>query len=79
MLLFSRSLSNLNSALSNVTLPSTLEDSLVQLNNSLPTLADLKTKIDQLIQTPFEDLKTQVNQSEYMSLYVPSPSTNDSF
>jgi hypothetical protein len=52
------------SALDNVTVPSTLQDSLIQLNNSLPTLADLKTKIDHLISIPFEDLKTQVNSSK---------------
>ncbi|UZJ57166.1 hypothetical protein CBS101457_006486 [Exobasidium rhododendri] len=49
------------SALSNVTIPNTLQDSLLQLNSSLPTLADLKARIDDLIQTPFESLKLQVN------------------
>ncbi|PWZ00231.1 hypothetical protein BCV70DRAFT_161136, partial [Testicularia cyperi] len=50
-------------ALENITLPTTIQDSLTSLNASLPTLSDLKERMDTLIQTPFEDMKTQINQT----------------
>lgn len=56
-------MSSSHSALDHVQLPSVLQDSLVQLNGSLPTLADLKATMDTLIQTPFENLKREVNSS----------------
>lgn len=36
------------SALQNVTLPSDIEDSLIKLNSSLPSLSDLKSKLDDM-------------------------------
>lgn len=53
-----------NSALNNVTIPTTLQDNLVQLNDSLPTLAELRDKVNSIIEIPFESLKTQVNSSK---------------
>lgn len=48
-------------ALNNITIPTTFEDSLRNLNSSLPTLVDLKQKMDTLIETPFDKLKTDIN------------------
>ncbi|OSD06914.1 hypothetical protein PYCCODRAFT_1474316 [Trametes coccinea BRFM310] len=48
-------------ALQNVTLPTDFEDSLIKLNNSLPTLSDLKDKVDSIVDTPFELLKKDIN------------------
>lgn len=52
------------SALDNVTLPSSFEQGLVNLNSSLPTLDELRTKMDEIIQGPFEKLKVEINSSE---------------
>ncbi|TBU33694.1 hypothetical protein BD309DRAFT_859454 [Dichomitus squalens] len=52
--------SGLNS-LRNFTLPSSLTDGLESLNNSLPSVSDLKDKIDSLVDTPFELLKKDIN------------------
>ncbi|KAI0339855.1 hypothetical protein BDW22DRAFT_1399493 [Trametopsis cervina] len=49
------------SSLQNVTLPPDFENALVKLNNSLPTLSDLKSKIDDIIDTPFELVKKDIN------------------
>ncbi|KAJ3555009.1 hypothetical protein NM688_g2805 [Phlebia brevispora] len=49
------------SLLENVTLPTDFENALVSLNNSLPTLSDLKDKVDSLIDTPFELVKKDIN------------------
>ncbi|KAI0663471.1 hypothetical protein C8Q70DRAFT_950033 [Cubamyces menziesii] len=48
-------------ALQNVTLPTDFEDSLKKLNNSLPSLSDLKDKVDSIVDTPFELLKKDIN------------------
>jgi hypothetical protein len=53
------------SALSNVTLPSSFESALLSLNSSLPTLDELWTEVNALIETPFETLKADVNSSEW--------------
>lgn len=49
------------SALQNIQLPNEIDGGLRKLNNSLPTLNDLKEKIDDLIETPFEKMKSEVN------------------
>ncbi|KAF7971606.1 hypothetical protein HWV62_20698 [Athelia sp. TMB] len=50
-------------ALSNVTLPSDFTTALQNLNNSLPTVSDLKDKVDALLDTPFEALKADINET----------------
>ncbi|KAI0645751.1 hypothetical protein C8Q79DRAFT_910536 [Trametes meyenii] len=50
-------------ALQNVTLPSDFEDSLKKLNSSLPSLSDLKDKVDSIVDTPFELLKKDINET----------------
>ncbi|KAK0195069.1 hypothetical protein F5146DRAFT_1024084 [Armillaria mellea] len=49
------------SALSNVTLPSSFTDSIDNLNSSLPSVQELKQKIEAIIDTPFELLKKEIN------------------
>ena len=49
------------SALENVTIPTTFESSLITLNNSLPSLSDLKARVDSIVNTPFELLKAEIN------------------
>ncbi|KDN52862.1 hypothetical protein K437DRAFT_243012 [Tilletiaria anomala UBC 951] len=49
------------SALDNVTLPSSFLTGLQDLNSSLPTLDDLRQKVDALITQPFDQLRTDVN------------------
>ncbi len=48
-------------ALENITLPHEIQDGLLKLNATLPTLQQLKDKMDSLIQTPFEQMKADVN------------------
>jgi hypothetical protein len=47
--------------LKNFTLPTDLDASLTKLNSSIPTFDDVKNFTDTVIQTPFEDLKTLMN------------------
>ncbi|MCO5565466.1 hypothetical protein L7F22_019139 [Adiantum nelumboides] len=47
--------------LQNIRLPSEIDGGLRKLNDSLPTLNDLKQKMDELIQIPFEKMKLEVN------------------
>ena len=67
-------------SLQNVTIPTTFEDALLKLNSSLPSLTDLKTKLDAIIDTPFELLKTQINETRleiaasFNSSILPVPS-----
>ncbi|PWN32179.1 uncharacterized protein FA14DRAFT_126849, partial [Meira miltonrushii] len=65
------------SALQNIRLPSEIDGGLRKLNSSLPTLDDLKAKIDGLIQVPFEKMKTEVNstlaQYEFDRSVLPIP------
>ncbi|KAK0455543.1 uncharacterized protein EV420DRAFT_1310765 [Desarmillaria tabescens] len=49
------------SALSNVSLPSSFTDSIDNLNSSLPSVQELKQKIESIIDTPFELLKKEIN------------------
>lgn len=49
------------SALENVTIPTTFEDSLIKLNNSMPNLDELRTMLNDLVDTPFEELKSSIN------------------
>ncbi|SPO26520.1 related to PRM1 - Pheromone-regulated multispanning membrane protein [Ustilago trichophora] len=48
-------------ALENITLPHEIQDGLLKLNATLPTLLELKQKMDALIETPFEQIKSEVN------------------
>ncbi|KZT10761.1 uncharacterized protein LAESUDRAFT_348586 [Laetiporus sulphureus 93-53] len=68
------------SELENVTLPTTFQDALQKLNSSLPTLSQLKSDIDDLIDTPFELVKKEINET-FASLYfnksvLPVPQQN---
>ncbi|KZO93306.1 hypothetical protein CALVIDRAFT_485901 [Calocera viscosa TUFC12733] len=47
--------------LGNVTIPTDFENSLISLNNSLPTLSTLKDMLTELIDTPFQDLIQDIN------------------
>ncbi|CAO1631211.1 unnamed protein product [Parajaminaea phylloscopi] len=49
------------SALDNVHLPESFDQGLRELNASLPTLTELKLRMNELIQGPFQALKTDVN------------------
>ncbi|KZT66340.1 hypothetical protein DAEQUDRAFT_740019 [Daedalea quercina L-15889] len=49
------------SSLENVTLPDEFQEALTKLNDSLPTLSTLKSEIDDLIDTPFELVKKEIN------------------
>ncbi|PWN52083.1 hypothetical protein IE53DRAFT_367513 [Violaceomyces palustris] len=49
--------------LNNISVPTTFEDSLLKLNASLPTLDELRQKMDDLIRTPFESIKVEINQT----------------
>ncbi|KAI3485267.1 hypothetical protein L1887_51552 [Cichorium endivia] len=48
-------------ALQNVELPHEIQDGLVKLNETLPTLQQLRQTMNQLIQTPFEQMRKDVN------------------
>ncbi|CAL1706675.1 unnamed protein product [Somion occarium] len=47
--------------LQNVSLPSDFQDALIKLNNSLPTIAELKDKVESIVDKPFELLKKDIN------------------
>ncbi|KAJ3839261.1 hypothetical protein F5878DRAFT_582034 [Lentinula raphanica] len=49
------------SALNNVSLPSSFQDSLNQLNSSIPTFSQLKDDINAILDSPFELLKKDIN------------------
>ncbi|GMK56113.1 hypothetical protein CspeluHIS016_0211690 [Cutaneotrichosporon spelunceum] len=49
--------------LSNVTISTGFEDSLLRLNGSLPSLGELRDKMNTLINTPFEALKAEINET----------------
>ncbi|THH04494.1 hypothetical protein EW145_g5481 [Phellinidium pouzarii] len=69
------------SSLENVTLPSSVESSLTTLNSSLPTLAQIKDTIQDIADTPFEDLKADINNTfaglnfNESTLFVPEQQT----
>jgi hypothetical protein len=48
-------------ALENVTIPTGFEDSLKQLNSSLPSFTDIKEALEKIIDTPFELVKQEIN------------------
>ncbi|KAL4073825.1 hypothetical protein V8B97DRAFT_2003536 [Scleroderma yunnanense] len=48
-------------ALQNITIPTDFENALVQLNNSLPTVSSIKDSIKDLVDTPFEAVKAEIN------------------
>ena len=68
------------SALENVTIPTSFEDSLIRLNSSLPTLNELRDKINNIIEIPFEALKQEINETRlemaasFNSSILPVPS-----
>ncbi|KAH8916234.1 hypothetical protein BT69DRAFT_1228759, partial [Atractiella rhizophila] len=49
------------SLLDNVTLPDGIQNALVDLNNSLPTLEQLKEEMNRIISIPFEALRQDIN------------------
>ncbi|WVF65374.1 hypothetical protein IAT40_000101 [Kwoniella sp. CBS 6097] len=49
--------------LANVTVPTDFEDSLIKLNATLPTLSELKDKMEQIISIPFEALIKEINET----------------
>ncbi|ETW83308.1 hypothetical protein HETIRDRAFT_474453, partial [Heterobasidion irregulare TC 32-1] len=48
-------------ALQNVTLPTDFQDALLKLNASIPSVSDLKDKVNGILDTPFELLKKDIN------------------
>ncbi|KAI6123038.1 hypothetical protein EDD16DRAFT_1568918 [Pisolithus croceorrhizus] len=48
-------------ALENITIPTDFENALIQLNNSLPTVSSIKDSIKDLVDTPFEAVKADIN------------------
>ncbi|PWN43189.1 hypothetical protein IE81DRAFT_99426 [Ceraceosorus guamensis] len=48
-------------ALDNVSLPTSFDEGLRRLNSSLPTLSELRAKVDGMISGPFEQLRAEVN------------------
>lgn len=53
--------------LTDLQLPSTLDEGLTKLNNSIPTFQDVQNFTDNLIRLPFDDLKTILNGSLHFS------------
>ncbi|KAG6820285.1 hypothetical protein H0H93_002897 [Arthromyces matolae] len=49
------------SSLQNVTLPDSFTSALVSLNNTLPTVSQLKNEVESIIDSPFELLKKDIN------------------
>ncbi|CCL98651.1 uncharacterized protein FIBRA_00653 [Fibroporia radiculosa] len=66
--------------LENVTLPTDFETTLIKLNDSLPTLSALKSDIDSIVDTPFELLKKEINDTfagfSFNSSVLPIPEQN---
>ncbi|KAF5385997.1 hypothetical protein D9615_002597 [Tricholomella constricta] len=66
--------------LENVSLPASFQESLTKLNSSLPTVADLKNKIESIIDQPFELLKKDINDTfgaiSFNSSVLPVPQQN---
>ncbi|WWC91031.1 uncharacterized protein L201_005971 [Kwoniella dendrophila CBS 6074] len=66
--------------LANVTVPTGFEDSLIKLNSSLPTMIELKEKMNAIIDVPFEALIKEINEtriemaSSFNSTLLPVPS-----
>jgi hypothetical protein len=51
------------SALENVQIPTNFEDSLVRLNQTIPSLTELKDKMAQVFAIPFDKLKIEINET----------------
>ncbi|RDB16658.1 Plasma membrane fusion protein PRM1 [Hypsizygus marmoreus] len=66
--------------LQNIALPPSFEQALTNLNSSLPTVDDLKNKIESIIDTPFELLKKDINDTfgaiSFNSSTLPVPKQN---
>ncbi|KAG5641513.1 hypothetical protein DXG03_004829 [Asterophora parasitica] len=66
--------------LENVSLPDSFQQGLTNLNRSLPTVAELKNKIESIIDKPFELLKKDINDTfnsiSFNSSVLPVPQTN---
>ena len=66
-------------SLQNVSIPTGFEDTLIQLNSSLPTLSELKDKMNSIIEIPFQALKNEINEtrlemaSSFNSSILPVP------
>lgn len=67
-------------ALGNITIPTDFEDALVQLNSSLPTVSSIKDAIKDLVDTPFEAVKADINDTfiglTFDSSVLPVPEQN---
>lgn len=67
-------------ALANVTVPTSFEDTLIAINNSIPSLAQLKADMDRILDTPFQLLITEMNNTRlemaasFNSSILPVPS-----
>ena len=67
------------SRLSNVTIPNDFEQSLVRLNSTIPSLDELRSKLDSIISQPFSLLKSEMNStrlelaSSFNSSLLPTP------
>ncbi|KAF8973047.1 hypothetical protein BDZ97DRAFT_1936005 [Flammula alnicola] len=48
-------------SLQNISLPASFEQALTNINASIPSVADIKDKVDSVIDTPFELLKKDIN------------------
>lgn len=68
------------SALQDVKVPSDVEDSLLKLNSTIPSLDALREKLESLIEKPFNLLKAEINEtrlelaSSFNSSLLPTPS-----
>lgn len=51
------------SGLEDVSIPTGFEDSLIRLNTTLPTLNELKDKLNDIIEIPFNKLKAEINET----------------
>ncbi|KAH7920153.1 hypothetical protein BV22DRAFT_1199109 [Leucogyrophana mollusca] len=67
-------------ALSNITIPTDFENALVKLNSSLPTVSSIKDSIEDLIDTPFEAVKADINNTfiglNFNASVLPVPEQN---
>ncbi|KAF9010588.1 hypothetical protein BDQ17DRAFT_931270 [Cyathus striatus] len=66
--------------LQNVTLPSSIQDALTKLNSSIPSVAELKDAVEDIIDTPFELVKKDINDTfsafSFNSSVLPVPEQN---
>ncbi|TRM69986.1 hypothetical protein BD626DRAFT_563681 [Schizophyllum amplum] len=68
------------SSLTNLNLPTTFQDALTSLNNTVPTFDEIKEAIENVIDTPFELLKADINDTfaglNFNSSLMSVPETN---